>query len=194
MQEFPKRKAIRLKGYDYSKAGYYYVTICTYNHKELFGQIKGDCMVLNEYGVIVRKAWQEIACHCPNVELDEYIVWRLQLDKKIIINSPLRNGHARPVNQNKKNNNLSVIIGSFKSAVSRQINKLNNNSFKWQRFFYDHHIRTEESLKNIREYIINNPAKWADDNENIINLKSPNREPDMILTGRACPAPTGQFY
>ncbi|MCG2703973.1 MAG: transposase, partial [Candidatus Omnitrophica bacterium] len=75
-------------------------------------------------------------------------------DGIIIINNPVGNGPARSVN---KNNNLSVIIGSYKSTVTKQINRINNIVFQWQKSFHDHIIRTTDSLKNIREYIANNP-------------------------------------
>ncbi|MBU4305545.1 MAG: transposase, partial [Candidatus Omnitrophica bacterium] len=71
-------------------------------------------------------------------------------DGIIIINNPVGNGPARSVN---KNNNLSVIIGSYKSTVTKQINRINNIVFQWQKSFHDHIIRTTDSLKNIREYI-----------------------------------------
>ena len=93
-------------------------------------------------------------------------------------------GHALSVNENMKYNNLSVIIGSFKSAASKQINQLNNISFKWQRSFYDHIIHTPYSLKNIREYIINNFMTWDNDENNIKNYS---------IKGKACLAPTGQL-
>ena len=179
MDKFPTRKPIRLKKYDYSTAGYYYVTICTYNRKELFGYIKDNRMVLNEYGKITEKTWKEIPNHYPNVELDEYIIMPNHIHGVIIINNPVGDGHARPVNRN--NNNLSIIIGSYKSTVTKRINQLNNNSFKWQRFFYDHIIRNDKSLDKIREYISNNPLKWDDDENNTKSNK---------LTGQACLTPT----
>ena len=83
----------------------------------------------------------------------------------IIINNIVGNGSARSSN-NHKNNNLSVIIGSHKSTVTKQINRINDNTFKWQKSFYDHIIRNDESLNNIRTYIINNPATWNTDENN----------------------------
>jgi REP element-mobilizing transposase RayT len=179
MDKFLTRKPIRLKKHDYSTAGYYYVTICTYNRKELFGYIEDNRMVLNEYGKTTEKTWKEIPNHYPDVELDEFIVMPSHIHGVIIINNPVGDGHARPVNKDK--NNLSVIIGSYKSAVTKRINRLNNNSMQWQRFFYDHIIRNDKSLDEIREYISNNPLKWDDDENNIKNNK---------LMGQACLTPT----
>ena len=79
---------------------------------------------------------------------------------------------ARPFIKYKNINNLSIIIGSYKSSVTRQINKLNQNKFRWQRSFHDQIIRTgNRFLHNTREYIINNPTKWDDDENNIKNYK-----------------------
>ncbi len=181
MDKYPKRKPIRLEEYDYSTGGHYYVTICTYNRGELFGHIEDNHMILNEIGTIAKNTWIEIPKHFPDIELDEHVVMPNHIHGIIITNNPVGDGHARPVN---RINNLSVVIGSYKSAVSKQINQLNKVSFKWQRYFYDHIIRTEKSLNKIREYIVNNPAKWADDENNIKNYK---------LTGQACLTPTGLF-
>ena len=81
-------------------------------------------------------------------------------------------------------NNIPVIIGSYKSSVTRQINKIQNKQFKWQRSFHDQIIRTTHSLENTREYIINNPINW-DTDENNIKIHS--------VEGQAGLAPTGQL-
>ena len=97
MDKFPTRKPNRLKAYDYSTAGYYYVTICTYNRKESFGYIENNRIVLNEYGKITEKTWKEIPNHYPNVELDEFIVMPNHIHGIIIIKNPaVGDGHARP--------------------------------------------------------------------------------------------------
>jgi len=169
MNNFPKRKPIRLKNYDYSKAGCYFVTICTNDRKYIFGNIENDEMILNQCGKIVKNIWLEIPKHFQNIELDTYIVMPNHIHGVIIIKNPVGDGPARPVNKSKTTNNLSNIIGSFKSAVTKQINQLNDIPFKWQRFFYDHIIRTEESLNSIREYVVNNPATWDNDENNVNN-------------------------
>src|SRR3989339_528025 len=69
-----KRKQIRLRKYDYSNAGWYFVTICTQNRECLFGNIVNDKMILNKYGLIVNKYWLMIPNHFNNVELDEFTI------------------------------------------------------------------------------------------------------------------------
>lgn len=182
MDKFPKRKSTRLKEYDYSAPGHYFVTICIQDRIEKFGTIIDDKMVLNESGKIVKNTWIEIPIHFNDIVLDRYIIMPNHIHG-IIINNPVGNGHARSVNKNTKNNNLSIIIGSFKSAATKRINQSNNLSpFKWQKSFYDHIIRIDKSLNKIREYIINNPATWDNDEHNIKNYK---------VTVQACLNPTG---
>jgi len=185
MGYFKTRKLNRLKGCDYSLNGYYYITICSHDRSEIFGLIKNEDININQYGQIVKNAWLQIPQHFENIKLDQFIIMPNHVHG-IIINGPVGTGHALSSNNNKntKNNNLSTIVGSFKSAATRQINQLNNNQFKWQRSFYDHRIRTEESLKNIREYIINNPKTWDTDENNIINYS---------IEDKACLVPTGHF-
>ena len=106
--------------------------------------------------------------HHNNIKLDEFVVMPNHIHGTI--NVVVGAGPARPFTKYKNSNNLSIIIGSYKSSVSRQINKLNPDKFKWQRSFHGRIIRTSShSLHNIREDIINNPEKWDDDVNNIKN-------------------------
>jgi len=180
---FKSRKKVRLKNHDYSKQGYYHVTICTFNRLELFGAIENNEMVLNEYGHIAKNAWLDLPNHHKNIKLDEYIIMPNHIHG--IINLVAGAGPDRPSNKNMKNNDLSIIIGLYKSTVTKQINRLNNNSFKWQRSFHDEVIRTSNlSLYNARKYIINNPANWEFDENNIKNYK---------VKGQAGLAPAAMF-
>ena len=95
------------------------------------------------------------------------------------IKNPVGDGHARPYY---KNNKLSIIIGSFKSAVSKKINIIYDGLFKWQRSYYDNVIRTTNSLHKIRQYIKENPSMWAMDENNIVNYQ---------VRDKACLVPTG---
>ena len=87
----------------------------------------------------------------------------------IVTNNPVGNGPARSFNEYQKINNLSIVIRSYKSTVTKQINQINDNTFKWQKSFYDHIVRVDESLDNIRNYIFNNPKTWGMDENNIGN-------------------------
>ena len=162
MGEFKSRKPNRLKEYDYSKEGCYYVTICTGERREYFGRIENDKMILNNIGDVAKKKWEELPKY-HNVELVSFVIMPNHMHGVIIINDIVGAGPARP----SKKNNLSSIIGSYKSGVTRQINKINSAGFQWQRSFYDHIVRTDESLYKIRDYIVNNPINWDVDKNNI---------------------------
>jgi putative transposase len=171
MKHFKPRKQNRLKDYDYSRNGCYFVTICTNNRKEIFGIIANNQIILNKYGDIARNSWLDLPNHHKNIKLDEFVVMPNHIHGILIIDNPVANGPARSSTKYPKSDNLSVVIGSYKSAVSKQINQLNNIKFKWQKSFYDHIIRTDKSLNIIRKYIINNPAKWDRDENNIKIIK-----------------------
>lgn len=68
------RRSIRLKGYDYSQEGWYFLTICTHNKQHLFGEIENYKMILNDVGKIVNTCWLEIPEHFPNVTLHEFVI------------------------------------------------------------------------------------------------------------------------
>ena len=160
-----KRKPNRLQNYDYSQAGYYFVTICTQNRVNYFGKIERQLMHLNEIGEIVKNQWVWLSTQYDYVELDTYIVMPNHLHGILIIRSC--RDRSRPVSTGtKKIKSLSELIGAFKTTSSKQIHKYGLSRFKWQRSFYDHIIRNEKSLDNIRAYIQNNPLNWELDKNN----------------------------
>ena len=172
-------KQMRLSQYDYSQPGYYFVTICAKNHKYCFGNVANGCayqqpeIELSEIGKIAKQCWLEIPKHFPDTNLDEHIIMPNHLHGIIEIMDAIAivgDRHACPLQSQsvkRQYQKLPIIIGSFKSAVTKQINQNQNNvSFAWQKSYYDHIIRNEKSLQKIREYIVNNPAKWKEDIEN----------------------------
>jgi len=153
------------------------VTVCINDHKCYFGEIAKTQnpilqpeIKLSETGKIAQQCWLEIPKHFSNIELDEFIIMPSHLHGIIAIingDSIVGNGHAYSLHKKPQYQKLPVIIGSFKSAVTKQINQTYAaNSFSWQKSYYDHIIRNEKSLQKIREYIRNNPAKWEEDIEN----------------------------
>lgn len=165
---FRQRKPVRLKGYDYSRPGYYFVTICTYERACLLGVVEKDKMNINQYGKIVSEKWREITDHFNNVKLDKFIVMPNHVHGVVrLIERTVGTGHAL---SGKEKSNLSIIVGSYKSAVTKEINLLEGPFFKWQRSFYDHILRDKSYVKNIRQYIKNNPLNWQEDENNPDNL------------------------
>ena len=125
-------------------------------------------MVLNGCGKIVKIFWNEISAHYSNVELDVFQIMPNHLHGIVIIKSVgaaigrpiLKAGNAR------RYTDLNTIIGSFKNITSKTIHKMGFPNFSWQKSFYDHVIRKDDSLDKIREYIKNNPKQWELDEEN----------------------------
>jgi len=162
-----QRCSVRLKGYDYSQGGYYFVTICTQNRRPLFGEIKNDVMILNDAGKMVDRQWNGLAGRFKNIQLDEYIVMPNHFHGIIIIVANIRAG-TRPAPTPLPT--FGDMVGAFKSITSHEyINGVKQNHWKpfdgklWQRNYYEQIIRNETSLQRIREYIINNPRQWQHD-------------------------------
>jgi putative transposase len=170
------RRSIRIKGYDYSQAGAYFVTICTQDRKYLFGDIKQSRMLMNYVGHAVVECWNDIQTHFPHVELDEFIVMPNHIHGVAMISDvgarhavPLPEQFGKPVS-----GSLPTIIWSFKSAVTKHINELRQTpgSQLWQRNYWEHIIRNEQELNRIREYIRNNPMQWGMDRLNSDRLSA----------------------
>ena len=158
------RKPNRLREYDYSASGWYFVTICTKNHIPYFGEVENGKMKLNRYGEIVRNYWKEIGNLHSDIQLDYFIVMPNHIHGIIIINSVGDANFASPTNDRTKMK-LSKIIQQFKRAVTIDFRKNGNSNFKWQRSFYDRIIRNEDELFKIRKYIRGNPLLWEIDKE-----------------------------
>ncbi|HPD60876.1 MAG TPA: transposase [Thermodesulfobacteriota bacterium] len=161
------RKSIRLRHYDYSKPGAYFITICTHNRECLFGKIIGRKMVLNNKGKITRHYWLEIPRHFPNVVLDEYIIMPNHVHGIIVLDNSVGARHAVPLHQTEQfgrptRKSIPTIIRSFKSAVTHQINQIPGASV-WQHNYYEHIIRNEIELNKARGYIVYNPINWSTD-------------------------------
>jgi len=174
------RRSIRLAGYDYSWAGAYFVTICAHDRICQFGDIMNGEMRLNDAGRIVERCWREIPAHFPHVELDEFVIMPNHIHGILVITNTLGTNdnivgatHASPLQQTNrpcgpKSRSIAAIVGSFKSAVTKRINEMRGapGEAVWQRNYYEHIIRDDESLNRIREYIMTNTIRWEEDEEN----------------------------
>jgi REP element-mobilizing transposase RayT len=182
------RRSIRLRNYDYSQPGAYFVTICTYQKQSWFGEIKNGQMYLNQLGKIVADEWLKTCKIRPNFQLDEWVIMPNHFHGIVIINDysgddqslgagnrpldlgagnrPLDLG-ARDAPLQQKPNSLSSCIAGFKSAVTKRINLLRQNTDTpiWQRNYYESILRDEKYLAVVREYIINNPKNWPNDRD-----------------------------
>jgi putative transposase len=153
------RKSIRLKNFDYSQPGAYFVTTNIQDRKQLLGKIVEGQVTLNEIGRIVENVWMNLPSHYQTIDLDDYCVMPDHFHGIIIINDI----------EMEKQHTLSEIVRGFKTFSSRGVNLL--PGFKsdvfWQRNYYEHVVRDEEELNRIRQYIIDNPLRWSDGNGDI---------------------------
>jgi len=160
------RRSMRLKDYDYSQAGVYFVTICSQNRDCLFGEIVDDRMRLNKYGIIAKDEWRRSEQIRKEIKLDEFIVMPNHLHGIIFIENTVgANGRSPLHRKNMGSKTLSSFMAGYKSFVTKQINILRQTPgiLVWQRNYYEHIIRNETELNKIREYIIYNPVNWKSD-------------------------------
>lgn len=176
------RRTIRLKKYDYSNNGYYFITICTQNRKCMFGNVVDNEMVLNNIGNMIKKFWFKISERFNIVELDEFQIMPNHIHGIIsIVGAGFIPAHD--ISNNRATTRVAPtrtfptvgdIVGAFKSLTTHEyiINIKKNNwpPFEkrlWQRNYYEHIIRNEYELNRIRKYTENNPKNWDEDRNNL---------------------------
>ena len=175
------RRSIRLRGYDYSQPGAYFLTICTQDRKCLFGDIVNGQMRLNHAGEIVAEEWRRTAAIRKEIQLDQWVVMPNHFHGILTITGPIvgaihvRAIHESPLRQpqsprhmtmaQRRNMTLSKLIGRFKMLSSKRINQSRNTpgARLWQRNYWEHIVRDEPELQRLREYIQNNPIRWEMD-------------------------------
>ena len=158
-----RRGSIRLKGYDYTRAGAYFVTIVVQGRTLRFGNISGADVELNAAGRLASDAWEWIGIRYSYVTLDKYVVMPNHLHGIIVIAD-----HVGRDELETGRKPLGRLIGAFKTVSTKQINLAYGTPGRrlWQRSFYEHVIRGNDELARAREYIVNNPLKWDLDQEN----------------------------
>lgn len=161
--ELPKRKPNRLKNFDYSQAGAYFITVCTKDKKCLFGTVVGDGVYdipyvrLTQTGKIVNKYIDLMNEKYHNIFVDKYIIMPNHIHLIICIQSENPTGGSLQAP-----NPTNAIIPKFISLFKRYCNReIGNNIF--QRSFHDHIIRNEDDYRKIWEYIDTNAFKWKED-------------------------------
>jgi REP element-mobilizing transposase RayT len=166
-----RRRSLRLKKYDYSQTGAYFVTICTRNRERLFGDITeiNSKTEVNEFGVIVHDEWLKSADVRKEITIDAFCIMPNHFHGIVVITGSVGAYGHTPLQRNNTfrspSQNLGAMVRAFKSAVTIQINKIRSTPSMpiWQRNYYDHVIRDDDDLNRIREYIDNNPVNWMQD-------------------------------
>ncbi len=173
--ELSKRKHTRLKGYDYSQNGYYYITICAKDMKCIFGRIeklyesvgrglapaekvfKDTKLILSPYGQIAEKQLFELEKRYDYVKIDKYVVMPNHIHAIIVLEGKAAGASPRPT--------LPDIVCAYKSITTRMCNKMSNVVGRqiFQVSFFDEILESEEGYLNIWQYIDENPRKWQND-------------------------------
>ena len=157
--ELPKRKRLRLDGFDYNSPGAYFVTICTHNRINIFSRIEpsNNELKLSEYGQIVDWYINNIP-ERYGIQIENYVIMPNHIHLLVLIaereirESPLQ---SRSV--------LSKFVGYIKMNATKQIHASGNNKNVWQRGYHDHIVRNREDFQNIFNYICVNPDRWETD-------------------------------
>ena len=185
------RRSIRLKGFDYSEPGHYFVTICSKQRKCLFGNVVHGVMKLSHIGNVVNTCWEAIPEHFEHVNVDTFQIMPNHLHGIINIRDhvgcvesvgveyiqPLQGKSIRSTQRKLKKHHtyqhvipksIGSIIRTFKAAVTRKVHDCNDmiRQSIWQRNYYDHIIRDDVSLFFIQQYIELNPMLWHLDFDN----------------------------
>jgi len=173
--EIHRRRSIRLRGYDYSSSGAYFVTVCTKNKECLFGDIVDWTMRLNQAGELIHEVWDELPRHYAGIDLDIFVAMPNHIRGIIVLtDTPVVGaGLALPSGRGAASGapTLGHVIRTFKSITAINVNRLLTRTGQplWQRNYYEHIIRNETSLDPIREYVSMNPQNWMTDRENPTN-------------------------
>ncbi|MBI1837293.1 MAG: hypothetical protein HYR91_08520 [Flavobacteriia bacterium] len=175
------RKSIRLKNYDYSKQGLYFITLCIENKQQIFGEIIGGNMILNELGKIAHNEWLNTANVRDNISLHEFIIMPDHFHAILEINYQKGENKQSIGAFKSPSQTIGSIIRGYKIATTKKIKDFlieespkiilgkNNstgelqfapNSKIWQRNYYESIIRDEKAYQNITNYIKNNPINW----------------------------------
>lgn len=185
-EESKRRRPMRLRGYDYSQPGMYFVTICTANRASVFGGVREGRMWVNAAGQAVEAVWNELPRHYAVLETDAFIVMPNHVHGTIILHRaqdkfasvgagssyPVLPLGSRDIEKGAATAPLPVALGKvvayFKYETTKRLNATSRTpgARLWQRNYYEHVIRDGDSLDRIGRYIADNPSRWAFDREN----------------------------
>jgi putative transposase len=159
----PRHRSLRLPDYDYSQDGAYFVTVCTIDRVCLFGAITAGVFRPNEAGTEMERVWNSLSERFSHVKMDAFVVMPNHVHGILVFDGS-QSGNA----------SLSRVIGAYKSLSTlaygrgaREGEWLPFNDRLWQASYYEHVIRSDESLNRIRSYIADNPSQWDHDHENL---------------------------
>lgn len=176
--EIHHRKSIRLRGFDYSQPGCYFVTVCTAQKRHLLGRIVDGVMHPNDAGRMVDAIWRELPARHP-VSLDEYVIMPNHFHGIVRIEAivgarfiapNLSRQAVRPKGTMNGVPTIGKIVHDLKARCTHAINQSRSTPGVpvWQRNYWERVIRNEAELASTREYIRNNSKQWELDELNVL--------------------------
>ena len=198
------RRSIRLQDYNYAQAGAYFITICVQDRESLLGEVVDGRMMLNATGRAAQEVWDTLPARFPGIALDAFVIMPNHVHGVIVIGdihvganyrvgaiheSPL---HDESSPKRRRKMLLPKIMGYFKMNTAKRANIMRRTQGArfWQRNYYEHVIRNERELNAIRQYIENNPLKWALDRDNPALIEDARRMGESPRRGD----PAGRLY
>jgi REP element-mobilizing transposase RayT len=168
--KFKRHKQFRLPYYNYASSGLYFVTICTYHRKNLFGEIVQSEIVLTEIGRYLEECIQNIPKKLDYVFIDDFVIMPNHVHVIVLIDNPdeefaLKEKEFRP-----RKRSLSIVVRNLKSTVTLLARRNTLTKSVWHSRFYDRIIRNENELQRIRKYIRDNPLRWEEEKNNSESL------------------------
>jgi putative transposase len=163
------RRSIRLKGFDYSPGGLYFVTICAERHKRIFGRVFNGVVALEPAGAAVRDVWLNLDKRFASAAFLDFVIMPNHFHGIVAIVDSLPRRGAASSAPTARSLTLSKIIRAFKSLSAIEVNRVlgRRGGSVWQRNFWEHIMGDEGEFRTVREYIRRNPLRWESDPENI---------------------------
>jgi putative transposase len=160
-----RRKLVRLRHYEYSQSGAYFITMCVQNRACLFGNIIDGDMQLNDAGRMIQSLWNELPTFYSGSEIDAFVIMPNHFHGIIILNESVGAIHESPLRMTvteRRNMAIPKMIGRFKMTSSKRINQFRETpgATVWQRNYWERVMRNDIELDAFREYIANNPLQW----------------------------------
>jgi putative transposase len=189
------RRSIRYRGYNYTSAGAYFVTVCVEDRACAFGEVVGCEARLTDVGYVVAVTWETLPERFPTIDIDSFVVVPNHVHGIVFVGArfiapiapsseghldshpaavvrttidrvALQKGAMNRAPTNPANPALGEIVRTFKAVSTRLIRTSCDPSFAWQRNYYERIVRNDPELDRIRAYIANNPTNWHEDDEN----------------------------
>ncbi len=171
--DIPRRRSVRLSGYDYSSAGAYFVSFVVQGRLCLFGEVVDGEMCLNGAGKMVRRVWEGMPERFPYIVMDAYVVMPNHMHGVVFLSQTAAAADASTGETVQDVPTLGDVVRVFKSLTTVEYGKgvrgmgwVRYEKRLWQRNYYERVVRNGSEMRAVREYIANNPRNWELDREN----------------------------